>query len=204
MSIGLRSESKERTRDALIDAGLHAFRESGIEGPSLDNICAAAGFTRGAFYVHFVDREAFQVAVMERVLNGYLNTIVVSAEPADDVKRSVFRFVDEVLAGLKAPEDTAAHGLASHNHLRLLLDATRRVPAVRERFVVLVRLGGVTLTNVVERGQAAGTVRADVAADVIAGLLVSLVLGVIALVETGVPSRDEVERMRDGVLVLLQ
>ena len=43
------------------------FAKHGLDGPSLDDICAHAGFTRGAFYVHFEDRDDFLVAVMDRV-----------------------------------------------------------------------------------------------------------------------------------------
>ena len=67
-----RAELKAQTREALILAGITLFQEQGLDAPSLDAICEAAGKTRGAFYVHFEDREAFQVAVMERILHAYL------------------------------------------------------------------------------------------------------------------------------------
>ena len=60
------------TREALIQAGLAEFAERGFDAPSLDKICARAGFTRGAFYVHFENREDFLVAVMESRLGAFL------------------------------------------------------------------------------------------------------------------------------------
>ena len=50
-----RDAAKKETRSALIRAALKLFHEEGFDGPSLDAICARAGYTRGAFYVHFKD-----------------------------------------------------------------------------------------------------------------------------------------------------
>ena len=49
--------AKQETREALLQAAMAEFAEKGLDLPSLDAICARAGFTRGAFYVHFRDRE---------------------------------------------------------------------------------------------------------------------------------------------------
>ncbi|MBM4360960.1 MAG: TetR family transcriptional regulator, partial [Deltaproteobacteria bacterium] len=51
-----RAEASQETRDALIEAGMAAFASEGLDAPSLDSICERAGYTRGAFYVHFKDR----------------------------------------------------------------------------------------------------------------------------------------------------
>ena len=45
--------------------------EKGIEAASLNAICDRAGFTRGAFYVHFRDRDELVAAVVERVLGDF-------------------------------------------------------------------------------------------------------------------------------------
>ncbi len=48
---------RQRTRDALLDAASKVFAERGFQGASLDEIAAAAGYTRGAIYKHFADKE---------------------------------------------------------------------------------------------------------------------------------------------------
>ena len=68
-----RPVGRRETREALIQAGMAELAGQGLKQPSLDAICARAGFTRGAFYVHFEDREDFIAAVMERVLGGFLD-----------------------------------------------------------------------------------------------------------------------------------
>ena len=48
---------RQRTRDALLDSAAKVFAERGFQGASLDEIAATAGYTRGAIYKHFADKE---------------------------------------------------------------------------------------------------------------------------------------------------
>ena len=48
---------RQRTREALLDAAATVFAEQGFQGASLDEIAATAGYTRGAIYKHFADKE---------------------------------------------------------------------------------------------------------------------------------------------------
>src|SRR5512145_3027417 len=86
-----RELSKQETRDALVRAAMSEFAEHGLDAPSLDAICARAGFTRGAFYVHFRDREELVAAVMERVLGVFLD-LVIGGEGAGDLAGTIARY----------------------------------------------------------------------------------------------------------------
>src|SRR5258705_13293374 len=86
-----RAETKEATRQALLVAGLAELVEHGLDVPSLDAICARAGYTRGAFYVHFKDREDFFVAVMDWALTGILASVM-GANGHTDLRSAVSRF----------------------------------------------------------------------------------------------------------------
>ena len=57
----------ERTRSALIASARHVFATRGFEGASLDEIADAAGYTRGAIYRHFANKEDLFFAVSEAV-----------------------------------------------------------------------------------------------------------------------------------------
>jgi len=46
-----------RTREALLDAAAVVFTRRGFQGASLDEIAETAGYTRGAIYKHFSDKE---------------------------------------------------------------------------------------------------------------------------------------------------
>ena len=45
-------------RPALLDAALSVFRAQGYAGTSVDDLCRAAGVTKGAFFHHFASKEA--------------------------------------------------------------------------------------------------------------------------------------------------
>src|SRR5215470_788296 len=101
-----RQLSKQETREALLRAAMGEFAEHGLDAPSLDAICARAGFTRGAFYVHFRDREDLVAAVMERVLGAFLDAIVARGEVGGE--RSLAATVERFAAAVAGPRGAVA------------------------------------------------------------------------------------------------
>jgi AcrR family transcriptional regulator len=51
-----RAESRERTKERLLDAAAGLFAERGVNGTSVEQITDRAGYTRGAFYGNFEDK----------------------------------------------------------------------------------------------------------------------------------------------------
>lgn len=192
-----RDVSKQETRGALIAAGLAEFAAKGLDLPSLDAICARAGFTRGAFYVHFRDRDDFLVAVMEDVFQTFLDTIIATGDDAHDLEHTVDRFALAVAAG---PEQGAPDALSVGLHR--VLDACARSPVLRARFVTMLQDGARRLMTTTQHGQQAGTVRDDVDAGQLGQLLMFVALGVLAAVDTGVPF--DPHGVRAAALRLLQ
>src|SRR6516165_9501060 len=54
------SQSDARTR--LLDAAMQVIRAQGYAGTTVDDICGAAGLTKGAFFHHFESKEELAVA----------------------------------------------------------------------------------------------------------------------------------------------
>lgn len=52
-------------RDRLLAAALRLIRERGYAATSVDDLCRAAGVTKGAFFHHFASKEALGVAAAE-------------------------------------------------------------------------------------------------------------------------------------------
>jgi len=183
-----RELAKQETRDALITAGLEAFAEDGLDVPSLDAICSRAGFTRGAFYVHFKDREDFVVAVMEHVLGGFLDAVIATGDDAHDLERTIERFVSS-LAAAASP----SHGgqevrpVLGGVQLYRLVEAAARSPLIRERLVGIVQQAVERVTRAAAAGQMRSAVRRDMDPQHGAELLVVAALGLIGAVELGVP-----------------
>src|SRR5262245_23015829 len=61
-----RAERREQTRDDLIAAADRLFVSGGFHATSLDQIAAAAGYTKGAVYSNFDSKEDLFFAVYER------------------------------------------------------------------------------------------------------------------------------------------
>lgn len=57
---------RAETRALLIEAGLHVLSERGLDLASLDDVAAAAGFTKGAIYRQFPSKGAFLLALFEQ------------------------------------------------------------------------------------------------------------------------------------------
>ena len=196
-----REASKEETREALLLAGLAEFTEKGLDAPSLDAICARAGFTRGAFYVHFRDREDFLGAAMEHVLGPFLDAVIAPGEDATDLARTVERFIDIIAAmGRRAGTDGVQPATASDpawltNTTPLvvglqfprLLEACIRQPRLGERFSTLIVGAIARLARTASSAQRANAARQDVDVEALGTLLVTLALGLLVAFEIGVP-----------------
>jgi AcrR family transcriptional regulator len=61
-----RRESQAATRARLIQAAEKTFVHSGFEASSVERIAEAAGFSRGAFYSNFRDKDELFIAVLNK------------------------------------------------------------------------------------------------------------------------------------------
>ena len=57
---------REATVGRLVKAAIAQFAARGIDATSVENLCEAAGFSRGAFYSNFTSKDDLCVAVAER------------------------------------------------------------------------------------------------------------------------------------------
>jgi AcrR family transcriptional regulator len=60
------SARRAQTRERLMTAAASVFAARGIFGASVEEICEAAGFTRGAFYSNFADKDELVLALLRR------------------------------------------------------------------------------------------------------------------------------------------
>ena len=71
-------QRSEETQARILEAALKNFSESGYDAASVDDICAGAGVSKGAFYHHFPSKQA----VFLTLLNEWLKTVDASLEAA--------------------------------------------------------------------------------------------------------------------------
>ncbi|MCB9679666.1 MAG: TetR/AcrR family transcriptional regulator [Alphaproteobacteria bacterium] len=197
-----RAEIKERTREALLYAALQEFAEHGLDGPSLDQICARAGKTRGAFYVHFTDRESLVIAVVERILFEYLEALYRASEEADGLQAAITVFADllERASRGDAP-DLGRFAVLGTVSFRFVLEAGARIPAASEVFGRIVHAGIEMLGVATVQGQQKGRVRRDVEPRETGELLIAVLLGVLVFQQGGIEAR--VDKIRDTLIRIL-
>jgi AcrR family transcriptional regulator len=173
-STGPRSDAKQQTRAALVAAAARAFHERGLDA-SLDEICAAAGYTRGAFYVHFKDREDLIAAVLHETNKHRVESLIASGEGALDLERTILMFAKAVRTG--------AYPGVGAVRLHQFLAAVDRSEPVRIEQQSQIARARAKLANAARDGQRAGTVRADVKPEEVADLLLALVSGIEVMIE---------------------
>lgn len=72
--------SRTETRERVLDGAAEAFAERGFHGASLDDICARAGLTRGAFHSSFESKEDLFFALYDRMVEQVRARIALTLE----------------------------------------------------------------------------------------------------------------------------
>jgi len=186
-------EAKRATRETLLDAGLDEIIEHGLDA-GLDGICARAGYTRGAFYVHFKNREDFLLAIIEKVLNAIVDSAL-NVDAQAGVAGTVGVFSQALELGIWPLEPKIRVATVR------LVDATERWPAVRAAFDRFLSVAVERLTYGAIQDQTVGRIRRDIETRDLATLLVTLAVGTILLSGTTVrPAREQQRALLLGII----
>src|SRR3954463_8450120 len=86
--------TKKSAREKLLDAALAMVREKGYSATSVDELCARAGVTKGAFFHHFRSKDDLGVAAAtywSEVTSGFFAAAEYHrhADPLDRVLGSI-------------------------------------------------------------------------------------------------------------------
>lgn len=57
---------REATFESFIDAGVNLLIDRAYDPVSVEDISRAAGYSKGAFYVHFVSKDDFLLYLLEK------------------------------------------------------------------------------------------------------------------------------------------
>lgn len=61
-----RKERQAQTRAEIMDAATRVFAAQGLEHASVEDVVAAAGYTKGAFYANFQSKQELFLAILEQ------------------------------------------------------------------------------------------------------------------------------------------
>ncbi|MCW3528609.1 TetR/AcrR family transcriptional regulator, partial [Burkholderia cenocepacia] len=90
-----RAERRDATRERLLGAARAILAEKGYAAASVEDIAAAAGHTRGAFYSNFGGKADVLFELLRRDRDeaaAALRRIVGSPDPADDAQRAMLAY----------------------------------------------------------------------------------------------------------------
>jgi AcrR family transcriptional regulator len=99
-----RVQRQAQTREALLDAAARLFVSRGLQGTSVEEISAEAGYTRGAFYSNFTSKEQLLVELLhDRLFSTYRK--MAEQALADPERSLTARETGERLAAIQAHPD---------------------------------------------------------------------------------------------------
>jgi TetR/AcrR family transcriptional regulator, transcriptional repressor for nem operon len=96
------ARANPETRERLYDAAQRLMLEKGFPATSVDEICAAAGVTKGSFFHYFTSKEHLGRELLERYLAVRMEEQASLAAEPDPLKR-LYDFLDDAIARSEAP-----------------------------------------------------------------------------------------------------
>ena len=151
-------------------AAIDCFARYGYQGASIDRIARHAGVTKGALYYYFRDKEELLFEAVSDRVGDFERHVLAEVAPGDDALGSLRRVIDACFF----------HATVS-NHRRfiitLMIEALDVNPQLSAKFQRILRRMRAFLAEVVRRGQACGSVRADVEPEQIAAVIAGAIMG---------------------------
>ncbi len=126
--------TREETRQRLLDGAYEAFCAVGFQAATIEDICARAGFTRGAFYSNFADKDELLLELWRRTTDRTVTAIRAGAAAAAGSDHP-FEDVMEQVISLRSPDrDWFVLSTEFLLHALRRPDLLREVSATRARF----------------------------------------------------------------------
>jgi AcrR family transcriptional regulator len=161
---------REETRQRLLDAAFPVFARNGFERATVDEIVREAGYSKGAFYVHFESKDDLFWAMLEERIDRVQETL----RNAVDIEQSVTDNQRRLLVAIFAMdrEDPAWPAL----FMEFAAHAGRN-EKVRERLAEMYRRWHSFTVEMLEGAKAAGKLRSDLDAEFTASVMIALMEG---------------------------
>jgi AcrR family transcriptional regulator len=164
---------REVTRQRLTDAALPVFARSGYERATVDEIVREAGYSKGAFYVHFESKEDLFWAMLEERVQRQQEAFREALDESRGARENVRALLETVFTIFRQDAQWSALFIEFAAH-------AARNERVRERLAVLYQSWRDFTVETLKRGREAGQIRGDLDVDFAATVMIALIEGMIA------------------------
>lgn len=161
---------REETRERLLESAVGVFARHGYERATVDEIVREAGFSKGAFYVHFESKEDLFFAMLEGRLAQIQDTLRQTMDTTLSVAENERRMLQAIYARDAEERKWGALFLEFAAH-------AARNARIREKLTDLYRRWHDFTVEMLEAGRKAGKVRDDVDIDFMASVIVAIIEG---------------------------
>lgn len=160
-----REQSRQLTRQRLLEAAASVIPAKGYQAASVEDIANQAGYSRGAFYSNFADKDALFLALLEQLCEQereFLDSVFEQGNSVDELRASI--------------RDYYAHTCTESHQFMLYTEAqvhALRHPAFRQQLIALERITRERISGFVARYFIANgqPQKAESASDVATGLM---------------------------------
>lgn len=192
---------KKNAKDKLLDSALVLIREKGYSATTVDDLCAAAGVTKGAFFHHFESKDALAVAAARHWSETTGSLFADAAYHGhDDPLDRVLAYVDfrKSLIRGALPEFTCVVGT-------MVQEAYGSSPAIREACRASIFGHAATLEADIEEAMATRSIKADWTPQSLAAHTQAVIQGAFVLAKASGGAEiaiDSIEHLRRYIELL--
>ncbi len=158
--------------DAVLSRAAAAFTLHGFHGTSLANLTQATGLGKQSLYNAFGDKESLYLQAVDHAASHLAQAAAAAMGRAPDGRAALEAFFSQLLGACLIPDPAVNNCIVSAGLLEGL-----EVQAINDKLTQTWAATRRLLLVAVERGQADGSVRGDMAAIVLADSLMTLVGG---------------------------
>jgi len=163
---------REETRERLLAAALEVFARNGYDRATVDEIVSGAGFSKGAFYVHFKTKDDLFWAMLDERVSGHQNTVRESLDPASSIDDNIRNLLTTIF-------DLESQDPSWPATFMEFLAHAGRNREVRDRLATIYKRWRGFVVVILQEGQAAGQIRDDIDIHFAASAAIALIEGTI-------------------------
>ena len=190
-----RQARAERTRSLIIDTAAREFAEHGFEGVSLNELVAATGMSKGAFYFHFSTKEEVALAAFRTKQVELIDRLSVEVDANAGA-------VDQLTTMLRRRAELVSDDPSLHCVIRLGGELSARSSPGSD-YASFMEAATDTLAGLVRRGIRSGEFRRQLDPHATARAIFAWIVGMDSLSLLGSAGKDLAHRTEEVLDLLI-